>query len=85
MKRSTVFGHAGLCITALMTDALNASPSWMSLGFSSVYAVTPGLTMETLGSAPVWQSPRNCWNVRTLSTFSVRFFGKSAMSGRSHA
>ena len=85
MKSSAVFGHAGLAITALMIDALYASPSWMSLGFSSVYTATPGLTIETEGSVPAWQSPRNWSNVRTLSLFAFHTFGNNKMSGRSHA
>ena len=51
-----------------MIDALYASPSWMSLGFSSVYAATPGLTIETDGQRARRGSRRGtAWNVRTLS------------------
>ena len=66
MKSSAVFGQAGLCITALITDALYASPSWMSAGFSSEYAAAPGLTMETSGSAPDRQSARKSGKCRSL-------------------
>ena len=85
MNSSAVFGQAGLAITALMIDALYASPSCTSAGFSSEYAATPGLTIDTDGSAPDRQSRRNWSNVRTLSLLAFHTLGNSTMSGRSHA
>jgi hypothetical protein len=85
VKTRTVRGQVGLARTALITDALYASPSWMSRGFSSVYAVTPGLTIETAGSVPARQSARNCGKVRTRSRRAPHSDGNRAMSGRSQA
>ncbi len=57
----------------------------MSRGFSSVYAVMPGLTIDTAGNVPARQSVRNCGNVRTRSRRAFHTDGNRAMSGRSHA
>ena len=56
---SSVVGHALPYMTALITLAANASPSWTSCGFSSEICAKSGSTIETAGSVPARASFQN--------------------------
>ena len=61
-EHSTVFAQFGLCITALTTLAVNASPTEMSCGSSSDCVSTFGSTKQNDGSLPAAASTKN-WSI----------------------